>query len=216
MQQQNFLLLPDVKQEPRSPNYVDLANTSATSPPPHRYTPSPNTLNSTSMSPNIPVQQHYDMGNYIPSVSPLQNANMLNQQYSTQTTNPNQFITNQTMVAMNTNSNQCNQTEQRNIEDIFTNNNLDNINQFDNATNTNVECVSDNVSSMNISNLLDLDSQQQINSNLLFSNDLLSDLFNRLDNGENQEAIPITINAIQTNNMEEENMTDSFKQISIE
>lgn len=235
-QQQNFLLLPDaaVKQEPLSPNYVDLASTSNTPPPPNqRYTPSPNTLHSTSMSPNIPIQgisqqPQYDMGNYIPSVSPLQNANILNQQYRPQTNNPNQFnIPNATMVNaavnfMNNNSNQSNQTEQRNIEDILTNNHLDNINQLDNVANTNNENVLDNVSSMNISSLLDLDSQQQINSNLLLTNDLLSDLIKNLDNGEtgmeNQGAIPITINAIQANNFgaDEENMTDSFKQISIE
>lgn len=114
-------------------------------------------------------------------------------------------------------------TEQRNIADILTNNNLTNMNQLDGMTNG-ANVLDNENNSMNISSLLDLDSQQQINSsNLLLSNDMLNDLIKNLDNGamdtnENQGAIPITINAIETNNFDadEENMTDSFKQISIE
>lgn len=237
MQQQNYLLLPDaaVKQEPISPNYTSTSPT----PPPQRYTPSPNPLYPASVSPNIPIQgipqqPQFDMMGYIPSVSPLQNPNILNQQqYQTQQPNPNQFnIPNTNMVNAavnflnnnnnNINLNQNNQTEQRNIGDILTNNNLDNINQLDNIQNTNNENVLDNVSSMNISSLLDLDSQQQINTNDLgLSNDLLNDLLKNIDNGgngTNQGITPMTINTIQTNTFEaeEENMTDSFKQISIE
>lgn len=247
-QAQNYLLLPDaaVKQEPRSPNYVDLLNTSTTPPPPasssQRYTPSPNPLHTHSISPNIPVQgmQQYDMLNYIPTVSPLQNANLLNQQYQQQPQPqgaqnqfniPNTIMVNAAVNFMNTTTtannsntstqNHLNPNEQRNIEDILTNNNLTNMNQLDGMTNA--ENVLDNDSSMNISSLLDLDSQQQINSsNLLLSNDMLNDLIKNLDNGmdqsQNQGAIPITINSIETNNLDadEENMTDSFKQISIE
>lgn len=175
------------------------------------------------------------MGGYLPSVSPLQDANILNQQqYQTQP-NPNQFnIPNTSMVNAavnflnnnnnNNNANQNNQCEQRNLGEILTNNNLDNINQLDNIQNTNNENVLDNVSGMNISSLLDLDSQQQINTNELgLSNDLLNDLLKNIGNsdtvGTNQGTItPMTINTIQTNTFEadEENMTDSFKQISIE
>lgn len=248
-QQKNYLLLPDsaVKQEPRSPNYVDLASTSTTPPPPHRYTPSPNTMHPHSISPNIPVhgmqqQTQYDIMTFLPSVATLQNANnILNQQQQqyqpqTQATQHQFNIPNTTMVNVavnfmnnNPNNNNINSTqshhptEQRNIEDILTNNNLTNMNQLDGMTNAGNVLDNDN-NSMNISSLLDLDSQQQINSNLLLSNDMLSDLIKNLDNGgametnENQGAIPITINAIETNNFDadEENMTDSFKQISIE
>lgn len=231
MQQQNFLLLPDaaVKQEPVSPSYADLTNSSVSPPPNKRYTPSPNpnSLHPTSISPNIPIQgishqQQFDMMNYIPSVSPLQNANILNQPYQGQTNQGQFHIPNATMVNaavnfMNTDQNHNNHTEQRNIEDILTNNNLDNINQLDNAPNPNNENVLESVSAMNISSLLDLDSQQQINTNELLSNDLLNDLIKNLDNNENQGANPMTINAIQnTFDADEENMTDSFKQISIE
>lgn len=189
-------------------------------------------------------QTQYDMMNYIPSVSPLQNANILNnQQYQQPPQNaqnqfniPNTIMvnaavnfmsnTNTTLANNNDNNNSpqhhLNPAEQRNIEDILTNNNLTNMNQLDGMANA--DNVLDNDSSMNISSLLDLDSQQQINSsNLLLSNDMLNDLIKNLDNGmetsQNQGAIPITINAIETNNLdadEEENMTDSFKQISIE
>lgn len=251
-QQQNYLLLPDsaVKQEPRSPNYVDLASTSTTPPPPQRYTPSPNTMHPLSISPNIPIQgmqqqqqqTQYDIMNYLPTVSPLQNANnILNQQQfqpQTQATQHQFNIPNTTMVNVavnfmnnnpNNNNNNINSiqshhpTAQRNIEDILTNNNLTNMNQLDGMTTAGNVLDNDN-NSMNISSLLDLDSQQQINSsNLLLSNDMLNDLIKNLDNGametnENQGAIPITINAIETNNFDadEENMTDSFKQISIE
>lgn len=232
MQQQNFLLLPDaaVKQEPASPNYADLTNTSPTPPPPQRYTPSPNPLHQTSISPHNPIQgishqSQFDMMSYIPSVSPLQNANMLNQPYQGQTNQGQFLIPNATMVNaavnfLNTDQNHNHQTEQRNIEDILTNNNLDNINQLDNAPNPNNESVLESVSGMNISSLLDLDSQQQINTNELLSNDLLNDLIKNLDNGENNDnpgMNPLTINTIQnTFDADEENMTDSFKQISIE
>lgn len=247
-QQQNYLLLPDsaVKQEPRSPNYVDLASASTTPPPPHRYTPSPNTLHPHSISPNIPVQgmqqqqqTQYDILNYLPTISTLQqNVNILNQQqYQTQTqATQHQFnIPNTTMVNvavnfLNNNPNNINSTqphhpaEQRNIADVLTNNHLTNMNQLDGMTNAGNVLDNDNVNDVNISSLLDLDSQQQINSsNLLMSNDMLSDLFKNLDNGtmdtnENQGGIPSTINAIQTNNFDanEENMTDSFNKISIE
>ncbi|XP_055309585.1 embryonic polarity protein dorsal-like isoform X6 [Sitodiplosis mosellana] len=231
LQQQNnvnYLLLPDtaVKQEPISPNY---ASTSPTPPPPQRYTPSPNPLHPASVSPNIPIQgipqqSHFDMmGGYIPSVSPLQNTNILNQQqYQTQP-NQNQFnipntsLVNAAVNFLNNNPNQTNQTDQRNLGNILANNNLDNINQLDNNEN-----VLDNVSGMNISSLLDLDSQQQINTNELgLSNDLLNDLLKNIgnsDTGTNQGITQMTINTIQTNTFEadEENMTDSFKQISIE
>lgn len=238
-QQQNYLLLPDVKQEPRSPNYVNLASTSTTPPPPQRFTPSPNYPHS--ISPNIPVlgiqqqqqpqlQTQYDAMNFIPTVPTLQqNANdILNpQQYQPQMQAPqHQFnIPNTTMVNvavnfMNPNpNNNINSTqphhpvEQRNIEDILTNNNLTNMNQLDGMTNAGNILDNDN-NSMNINSLLDLDSHNQINSsNLMLSNDTFNDLMNNLDNG-----IPITINAIQTTNMDadEDNMTDSFKQISIE
>lgn len=172
------------------------------------------------------------MGGYIPSVSPLQNPNnILNQQqYQTQS-NQNQFnIPNTSMVNAavnflnnvnnnNNNPNQNNQSDQRNLGDILTNNNLDNINQLDNIQNTNNENVLENVSGMNISSLLDLDSQQQINTNELgLSNDLLNDLLKNIGNGETGTNPPMTINTIQTNTFEadEDNMTDSFKQISIE
>lgn len=224
MQQQN-LYLPDaaVKQEPISPRYGDLASPSAQH---HRYTPSPNQLPSTSMSLNIPVQQqHYDMGQqYPPTASPL-NANMLNLQYQTQANNqthsniPNDSIFNEAAANfLNNNSHQTQQTEQRNIEDIFMNNNLNNMNQLDNVTQTNHDGNLD-TSSMNFSSLLNLDSQNQIDANFL-SNDL-SDIFRRLDNGpmvgENQDVIPIMIDAMQTNqaNPEEPNMTETFKNISI-
>lgn len=181
--------------------------------------------------------------NFLPTVSPLQNANnILNQQQQqqfqpqTQATQhqfniPNTTMVNATVNFMNNNPNNNNinsiqnhhPTEQRNIEDILTNNNLTNMNQLDGMANAGNVLDNDN-NSMNISSLLDLDSQQQINSsNLLLSNDMLNDLIKNLDNGamdtnENQGAIPITINAIETNNFDadEENMTDSFKQISIE
>lgn len=237
MLQQN-LYLPDaaVKQEPISPRYGDLASPSAQH---HRYTPSPNQmpassispnqLASTSMSLNIPIQQqHYDMGQqYPPSVSPL-NANMLNLQYQTQANNqthsniPNASIFNEAVAAanfLNNNSQQTQPSEQRNIEDIFMNNNLNDMNQLDNVTHTNHDANLD-TSSMNISSLLNLDSQNQINSSFL-ANDL-TEFMCKLDNapmvGGNQDIIPIMIDAMQTNqaNPEEENMTDSFKNISIE
>lgn len=230
MQQQNYLLLPDaVKQEPISPNY---ASTSPTPPPHQRYTPSPNPLHPASVSPNIPIQgipqSHFDMvGGYIPSVSPLQNPNILNQQQQQYQPQPNQNqfnipntnIVNAAVNFLNNNPNMNNQTEQRTIGDILTNNNLNNINQLDNIQNTNNENVLDNVSGMNISSLLDLDSQQQINTNELgLSNDLLNDLLKNIDNGEPGTNQAMTINTIQTNTFgaDEENMTDSFKQISIE
>lgn len=205
-----------------------------------------------SISPNIPIQgmqqqqqTQFDILNFLPTVSPLQNVNILNQpqqqqqqfiQPQTQATQHQFNIPNTTMVNvavnfMNNNPNNNNinsiqplhQTEQRNIEDILTNNNLTNMNQLDGMANAGNALDNEN-NSMNISSLLDLDSQQQINSsNLLISNDMLNDLIKNLDNGamdtnENQGAIPITINAIETNNLDadEENMTDSFKKISFE
>lgn len=209
-----------------------------------------------SISPNIPIQgmqqqpqqqqqTQFDILNYLPTVSPLQNANILNQpqqqqfiQPQTQATQHQFNIPNTTMVNVavnfmnnnpNNNNNNINsiqplhQSEQRNIEDILTNNNLTNMNQLDGMANAGNALDNEN-NSMNISSLLDLDSQQQINSsNLLLSNDMLNDLIKNLDNGamdtnENQGAIPITINAIETNNLDadEENMTDSFKKISFE
>ncbi|XP_031634874.1 embryonic polarity protein dorsal isoform X2 [Contarinia nasturtii] len=216
-----FLLMPDVKQEPVSPKYVDSTTTTTTPPPPHRYTPSPNPLNP-SLSPNIPG----DMMGYIPSVSPLQNANILNpQQYQTQS-NHNQFnIPNTSMVTATINFLTNNQTEQKNVTNILPNNNLDNLNQLDNrinqldtAQNENNENILDNVSGMNISSFLDLDSQQQINTNDL---DMISDLLsfgNGTETAANQSNTPMTINAIQSNTFgdEEENMTDSFKQFSLQ
>lgn len=211
-------MLPDVKQEPRSPNYGDLANTT---PPHQRYTPSPNPLHPISISPNIPM-----MG-YAASVSPLQNANILNQQqYQTQP-NQNQFnipntnMVNATVNFLNNIPNQTNQTEQRTIGEILANNNLNNLNQLDSVPNTNNENVLENVSGMNISSLLDLDSQQHINTNDLgISNDVLNDLLKNLDadGTNNQNGAPMIVNTIQTNTFgaDEENMTDSFKQISIE
>lgn len=233
MQQQNYLMLPDaaaVKQEPISPKF-DLTTT--TPPPSQRYTPSPNPLPSTSFSPDIQMQSvshqpQCDMMSNIPSVSPLQHANNIlinnQQQYQTQTQQsfqyniPNTTMTNTAVNFLNNN----NQIEQRNIDDILANNNnLDNLNQFNNLqTTNNGNNELDSVSGMNISSLLDLDSQQQINTNELgISNDLLNDLLKNIGNGDvNQCTTPMAINAIQTNNFEadEDNMTDSFKQISIE
>lgn len=165
MQQQNFLMLPDaVKQEPTSPNYT-IASTSTTPPPPKRYTPSPNPLNPTTISPNMQTQgvlPSFDMmGNYAPSISPLQNVNTLNQQQYQAQINQNQFnIPNANIVNAavnflnnNNNTNQSNQMEQRNIGDILTNHNM-NLNQLDNVPNTHNDNVLD--SGMNISSLLNL------------------------------------------------------------
>lgn len=226
MLQPNIYLPDAVKQEPISPRYGDL---SSPSPQHQRYTPSPNQLPtttlpsnqlpSTSMSLNIPApQSHYDMNNYSANVSP-NNANMLNVQYSTQANQhsniPNASVFTEAGHFLNNNSNPSHQTEQRNIEDIFMNNNLNNINPLDNVTNTNQVAEIDS-SGMNISSLLNLDSQNQINSSFL-SHDF-SDILRKLDNGDNQDAIPILIDAIQPNQEQpdEENMTDSFKNISIE
>lgn len=165
MQQQNFLMLPDaVKQEPTSPNYT-IASTSTTPPPLKRYTPSPNPLNPTTISPNMQTQgvlPSFDMmGNYAPSISPLQNVNTLNQQQYQAQINQNQFnIPNANIVNAavnflnnNNNTNQSNQMEQRNIGDILTNHNM-NLNQLDNVPNTHNDNVLD--SGMNISSLLNL------------------------------------------------------------
>lgn len=241
MQQQNYLQFPDVKQEPISPHY-DVACSSITPPPPQRYTPSPNMLHANSFTPNIPIQgvsqqTHFEMVGYIPSVSPLQQTNILNQPYQSppnQNHNPNQnqiniqnimgnadmhFLNNNNNNNNNHNPNLNNQTEQSNLGDVLTNN-LDNINCLNNITNTTNQ---DNaMESMNISSLLDLDSQQQINTSELMSNDLLNDFIKNLDNGGNgANETPLNVNAMQTNNIdaaadEEENMTDSFKQFSIE
>lgn len=215
-QQHNYLQLPDVKQEPISPNYGDLAS-SNTPPPPQRFTPSPNMYNVNSFSPNIPIQARYDMGGYIPSVSPLQHANLLNQPYQSPSNQNQGNITNAMDNAAinffnnNQNPNLNNQTEQRNLGDILANN-LDNINCLNNipSTNNNDNAL-ENVS-MNISSLLDLDSQQHINTSELLASDVFNDIMQNLDNGGNGA------NAIQNNNVEadEENMTDSFKAISIE
>lgn len=221
----SFLLMPDVKQEPVSPKYADLTSTT---PPPaqasQRYTPSPNPLNPSISPANIPIVG--DAMGYIPSISPLQNANIPIQQYQTQS-NQNQFnIPNTNMVTATMNF--LNQNEQKNVNNILPNNNLDNlnqldnrINQLDNTQNNNNDNILDNVSGMNISSLLDLDSQQQINTNDL---DMISDLLifgngsETATNQTNQANTPMTINAIQSNTFddEEENMTDSFKQFTLQ
>lgn len=215
-QQQNYLQLPDVKQEPISPNYGDLAS-SNTPPPLQRFTPSPNIYNVNSFSPNIPIQARYDMGGYIPSVSPLQHANLLNQPYQSPSNQNQVNITNAMDNAAinffnnNQNPNLNNQTEQRNLGDILANN-LNNINCLNNIPTTNNDDNGMENVSMNISSLLDLDSQQHINTSELLSSDVFNDIMKNLDNGGNGA------NAIQNNNVEadEENMTDSFKAISIE
>lgn len=246
MQQQNYLQFPDIKQEPISPHY-DMACSSITPPPPQRYTPSPNMLHANSFTPNIPIQgvsqqPHYEMVGYIPSVSPLQQTNILNQPYQSppnqnHNPNPNQiniqnimgnaginFLNNNNNNNNNNNHNQNlnNQTEQRNLGDVLTNN-LDNINCLNNVTSTTNEDNAMESVSMNISSLLDLDSQQQINtSDLIMSTDMLNDIMKNLANeGNGANQTPLNVNVMQTNNIdaaadEEENMTDSFKQFSIE
>lgn len=195
------LLVPDasIKQEPVSPNF--LASTNPSSPQGNqRFTPSPNTLLPSSLSPNIPGmtthQQQYAMG-YMPSVSPLQNSNILNQQFTIpQSNNLNQFnITND--FVNNNNLHGGNQMDQNNtIEQILVNNNLGNINQINQLDNNNITNTNNNAldSDINISNLLDMDSQQQINSNDFSS---LLRLTNNFD-------------------VDEDNMSDSFKHITID
>lgn len=207
--------VPDasIKQEPVSPNFS--ASTNPSSPQGNqRYTPSPNTILPSSLSPNIAMtihQQQYDMMSSIPSVSPLQNSNIVNQQYTLpQSNNFNQFNIPNDFIN-NNNLNHGNQMEQNNtIEQILVSNNLGNINQINQLDNNNITNTNNNAldSDININNLLDMDSQQQINSNDL------SGILRYLDNNNGTNAPQQT--AAHPNVFDEDNMSDSFNHITID
>lgn len=237
MQQQQqtgmHLLLPDtsIKQEPISPQYRDINIT--TTPPPamqQRYTPSPNQgLLPTSLSPNMPMQniqnqQHPAMMGYMPSVSPLQN-NMIDMQFQQQL-NQNQFNIPMNCMAPDLPTNLPNQNNQMNnqadIQNVLANNNLGQINELDDVTNANNNPLDSG--NMNISSLLNLDSQQINTTELSGLSGIMDYLVNAADGGDQQQqqlqATIIPVKQIQTGQdasfqVEEENMSDSFKQISI-
>lgn len=213
------LLVPvtdaSIKQEPVSPNFA--ASTNPSSPQGNqRYTPSPHTLLPPSLSPNIGMtihQQQYDIMNFIPSVSPLHNSNIVNQPYTLPQSNnlnqfniPNDFINNNDL-------NQCNQMEQNNtIEQILVSANLGNINQINQLDNNNTTNANNNAldSDINISSLLDMDSQQQINSNDF------SGLLRLIDNNNGTNAPQQTSTHTNVFDVDEDNMSDSFKHITID
>lgn len=191
-------LMPDslIKQEPVSP---------------HRFTPSPNPMLPTSVLPNMQTMMYN-----VPSVSPLQNPNILNQQCQPQASTAQFTMTNNPMddflISTGNKNIQMDQT-------MLSNNNLNNLNQLDQTTTAQGNDL-DSYGNVNLSSLLDLDSQQQISTNDTNGFSGLLQYINNLENAENnaQQVIPIQVQTIQpdTFNMEEENMTDSFKQFSIE